>query len=300
MNPLLLGAGMTLAGGLFGAAGQASANAANERLLRMQMKFQERMSGSAFQRAVTDLKAAGLNPALAYSQGGASSPAGGNARMENIAEPVREGLSHAGSLAFERASQRASIAATEAQARKAMAETEMTQIQSSMYKAKTLAEMDALSASTELSRGSASRVAEEVHDLRETRGDRYTQVQGDARRANSEANMAFLENQILRQTLPARVRQAFADLSLTDANVQNVKTRSELERLSVQSAANAERFAKTWWGRNIVPALSSVGDVVKIGSGVALGGVARVGGKAASNAYRRYKSNGQWKIAEGL
>lgn len=43
---------------------------------QQQMDFQREMSGSSYQRAVGDLKAAGLNPMLAYSQGGASTPGG--------------------------------------------------------------------------------------------------------------------------------------------------------------------------------------------------------------------------------
>lgn len=50
--------------------------------------YQTRMSNTAYQRAMTDMRSAGLNPLLAYQKGGASSPAGSaasgpTARMEN-------------------------------------------------------------------------------------------------------------------------------------------------------------------------------------------------------------------------
>jgi hypothetical protein len=81
MDPLVGAALVSSAAGLFGARNQ---NKAAQAATAKQMEFQERMSNTAYQRATKDMRAAGINPMLAYMKGGASTPAGASYSPVNV------------------------------------------------------------------------------------------------------------------------------------------------------------------------------------------------------------------------
>lgn len=118
----LLGSlGSSLLGGLFGNSAQRAANRTNIQLNRENRAWMEEMSNTSYQRGTRDMLAAGLNPMLAYSQGGANVPNNSAATVQ----PVQAGA---------RAVEQAALAATNVMANSA--QVEKTEADARLTKAK--------------------------------------------------------------------------------------------------------------------------------------------------------------------
>ena len=110
----LIGGGVSLFGGY-------KANQQTKASTARQMAFQERMSNTAHQRQVADLRKAGINPILSAKLGGASTPAGASYTAQNIGAAAVQGYQNVSSARQAQAQTRqidAQVELTKAQADK--------------------------------------------------------------------------------------------------------------------------------------------------------------------------------------
>jgi len=154
VGPLIAG-GTALAGGIINSAvSMASAN--------KQMRFQERMSSTAHQREVEDLRKAGLNPLLSLKSGGASSPPGAKADVDIGADKAVNSALQARSIESNIELQKAQANQANSAAAYSQAQTKQVTEMLPGQVQKVNAEVQSVLAGTEVSKSQVNEIAKRI------------------------------------------------------------------------------------------------------------------------------------------
>lgn len=266
--------GSSVVGGALGFLGSRQQNISAARNAREQMDFEERMSNTSYQRAVSDMSAAGLNPMLAYSKGGASTPSG------TAAPVVNEASSAAGA---------ADVMQRVAEYKKAMAETNNTNMQTALVQAtipKLAADARAAMANawvTEQTINAA--IAQKQNESDKSGADRHLAYFA-VDKAHMEAPF-YGENAVADwRVKQASAAQAEQDLSQSAAMfnplLSTAKSEAILREFQIPGARNRAASENTWFGENVRPYLEDAGKVVSTAGDIQpwtpIGKAGRIGG----------------------
>lgn len=217
-------------------------NAFNAEQIAKQMDYQTNMSNTSYQRGVQDMQAAGLNPMLAYSQGGASTPTGNAATAQPVSMQAPKNTAYTGNTAAMANGINSTISSAQA-----MADLKNKDEMNSQIKAQTLnTQADTLqkSAHTENTQQLTAQSKQQVHNLQ-------SQVE--------ELNSRMLSQDQDRKTSSANEQHARAQASESAQRTANIKQQYDINRPH-QDVSNS------WYGRNIKGGLDEftkqIGNVI--------------------------------------
>lgn len=218
---------------------QKKANKQNIALTREQMAWEERMSNTSWQRGKADMLAAGFNPMLAFSQGGANTPTTSAARVEPE-DALGRGVATAGDKAMQ-----------------ALTMQNM-QLQNQILVEKREQEIvhtHNLQGKYPVGGGPDSLLTVEIQRAR----DEANKVRSEASRANTEATIKAIEQKLLEETFGANVQSAKARAELLDKEVTGADLKNQLMALDIpEKQALAKWFETVGAGSPAMKATMSI------------------------------------------
>jgi len=194
--------------------GSSDANSAAQASSREQMDFQREMSNTSYQRAVDDMKKAGLSPMLAYSQGGASTPTGS---MYNPKNELAGAANSAGSA-----------------------------VQASLNAALSKAQVEKTEAETELASAQAAEAAARIPTYQSTMDvnqSTITKASYETQEMLSRTNL----NNVQQAKVYEEIKNLFEQRHLTSAQIGEALARTDLSREQIKEIAPRimETYART-------------------------------------------------------
>ncbi|WNK15071.1 MAG: DNA pilot protein [Microvirus sp.] len=224
---------------------QGKAQNFNANQARAQMDFQERMSNTQYQRATKDMAAAGLNPMLAYTQGGAGNLSGSAASISATANQSAAASAQAGLT-------RAQTQLASAQAANVEADTE-NKVASNPDRNPS---RDVSASQVSLNRKTIDRISEEIPKLIAETANVYQSM--DTSHAQEKLNDA-VRRKVFAET---------ANLSLTAKQIEQItkKTTAETALLmySQNKAKNLSQAETTWWKEFVAPYIDDVRKLIPL------------------------------------
>lgn len=237
----------------FNAEQQNNAQAFNANQASLQRQWQEEMSNTAYQRAVGDMTKAGINPMVAYSKGGASTPSGASASGSGASIGIPGGSSAQGVMAHANPNAKAFIGEAMANTASRVASIQETMSRKNLNEAQeeaVRASIPKTQSETALNTASAAEIVERTKVHVQSIKESEERVRNLHQSNETEVQKTFLTH------IEGKLAQVRVDLE--KQHISESQARARLATL--QGDIEAVRFHKEKSKSRVFEVINAVGD----------------------------------------